>query len=151
MKRHFTKVVNNLIGFVYGMSIAERIGFAISVVVGIYFGISIWVCADKVPATATDYEQLENQMYAIEQNPDILFNTDCAIDINDDIITVEYRNANCRLKVEYDKNFEILSTSEYDKSVGWLEALLCSICIGVAFFVLINGIVITIEDMYLNE
>ncbi len=148
MKRCFTKVVNAFIQLVHGMSIVEKIGFVIGTIVAIAFAICFYVFTDTVPATAMDYEPLEKQMYAIQQNPNLLLKTDCNININNDIITVELSNAECGLNVEYGKNFEILSTSNYDKGSYWLGTLIWAISIGVAIFVLVNYSVIIMEDIY---
>lgn len=87
--------------------------------------IILFIYTDKVPATPTDYEQLEEQVYALQQNPDLLLEIDgnINININDKIITIEFENDECKITAKYDKNFEILSLSKKDKSHFWLLAL----------------------------
>lgn len=101
----------------------QIVGFAISGLVGIALTIMMFVYTDKVPATPSDYEQLENQVKVIQQNPDLLLETDCNININGEIITVEFENDECKMTAKYDKDFEVLSTSKEDKSMFWLWAL----------------------------
>ena len=106
----------------------QIVGFAISGLVGIALTIMMFVYTDKVPATSSDYEQLEDQVNVIQQNPDLLLETDC--NINGEIITVKFENNECRMTAKYDKDFEILSTSKEDKSMFWLLALVLALIIG---------------------
>lgn len=108
----------------------QIVGFAISGLVGIALTIMIFVYTDKVPATSSDYEQLEDQVNVIQQNPDLLLETDCNININGEIITVKFENNECKMTAKYDKDFEILSTSKEDKSMFWLLALVLALIIG---------------------
>lgn len=133
MRRCFTWIVNWFIQWIRKMEIEERIGFAISGAIGIVVGIALFVPVDKVPATAIDYEPLEKQMSAIQQNPDLLLKTKCNISITDDVITVIFSNDECKLTVKYDQNFKVLSTSKTDQYMFWLLALGRAVLIG--FFV----------------
>ena len=108
----------------------QIVGFAISGLVGIALAIMMFVYADKVPATPSDYEQLEDQVNVIQQNPDLLLETDCNININGEIITVEFENDECKMTAKYDKDFEVLSTSKEDKSMFWLWALVLGLIVG---------------------
>ncbi|MCI8384799.1 MAG: hypothetical protein HFJ33_08135 [Clostridia bacterium] len=108
----------------------QIVGFAISGLVGIALTIMMFVYTDKVPATPSDYEQLEDQVNVIQQNPYSLLETDCNIKINGEIITIEFENDECKMTAKYDKNFEVLSTSKEDKSMFWLWALVLSLIVG---------------------
>ncbi|MCI9040186.1 MAG: hypothetical protein HFJ29_10180 [Clostridia bacterium] len=143
MKRCFTWVVNWFIQWVRKMGIEERIGFAIGGVIGIVVGIALFVSVDKVPATAIDYEPLEKQMSAIQQNPDLLLKTNCNISITDDVITVIFSNDECKLTVKYDQSFEVLSTSKTDQYMFWLLALGLAVLIGY-FVYAVAAILLTI-------
>ena len=144
MKRCFTWVVNWFIQWVRKMGIEERIGFAIGGAIGIVVGIALFVSVDKVPATAIDYEPLEKQMSAIQQNPDLLLKTNCNISITDDVITVIFSNDECKLTVKYDQNFEVLLTSKTDQYMFWLLALgLLGVLIGY-FVYAVAAILLTI-------
>lgn len=145
MKRCFTWVVNWFIQWVRKMEIEERIGGAIGIVVGI----ALFMSVDKVPATAIDYEPLEKQMYAIQQNPDLLLKTNCNISITDDVITVTFSNDECKLTVKYDQNFEVLSTSKTDKYMFGLLALGLAVLIG-SFVYAVVAFLLTIAVL-LNE
>lgn len=70
-----------------------------------------------------DYEQLEKQVNAIQQDSDILLKTDCDINIKDEIITVKLENDECKLTAKYDENFKVLSISKEDKCMFWVWAL----------------------------
>lgn len=108
----------------------QIVGFAISGLVGIALAIIMFVYTDKVPATPSDYEQLEDQVNVIQQNPDLLLETDCNININGEIITVEFENDGCKMTAKYDKDFEVLSTSKKDKSMFWLWTLVLGLIVG---------------------
>lgn len=108
----------------------QIVGFAISGLVGIALTVMMFVYTDKVPATPSDYEQLEDQVNVIQQNPDLLLETDCNINFNGEIITVEFENDECKVITKYDKNFEVLSTSKEDKSIFWLWALVLALIVG---------------------
>lgn len=101
----------------------EIVGVVIAGLLGIVLGIMFYTIIDRVPANPMDYDQLEEQVNSIQQNPDLLLKTDYDINIKDEIITVEFENDECKITVKYDKNFEVLSTSKEDKSIFWLWAL----------------------------
>lgn len=143
MKRCFTWVVNWFIQWVRKMGIEERIGFAIGGVIGIVVSIALFVSVNKVLATAIDYEPLEKQMSAIQQNPDLLLKTNCNISITDDVITVIFSNDECKLTVKYDQSFEVLSTSKTDQYMFWLLALGLAVLIG-CFVYAVAAILLTI-------
>lgn len=149
MKRCFTWVVNWFIQWVRKMGIEERIGFAIGGIIGIVVGIALFVSIDKVPATAIDYEPLEKQMSAIQQNPDLLLKTNCNISITDDVIAVSFSNDECTLMVKYDQNFGVLSTSKTDNYMFWLLALGLAALAG--FFVYAVAAILLTIVVFLSE
>lgn len=108
----------------------EKIGSAMGGIIGIIVAISVFVVIDKVPATTADYEPMEKQVILIQQNPDLLFNTDGNIYINDGVITVNLANDECKLTAQYDQNFEVLSISKKDNYTFWLSALGVAVVIG---------------------
>ncbi len=108
----------------------QIVGFAISGLVGIALTIMMFAYTDKVPATSSDYEQLENQVNVIQQNSDLLLQTDCNINIKGEIITVEFENDECKMTAKYDKDFEVLSTSKEDKAIFWVRALVLPLIVG---------------------
>lgn len=93
-------------------------------------GVILWIASfkdiDTIPATTMDYQPLEELTIAIQQNPQLLFKTNCEVEIDSDFITVTLENKNCKLITKYNKNFEIVSSSKKDKSMFWLLALLLS-------------------------
>lgn len=121
MKRCIKKVID----WIRKNSWKENISFGISAILSIVMSVSIFVDIDTIPATLSDYEQLENQINAIQQNPDLLLETDCNIIVKDDKITVEIENDNCKMTAKYDKNnFKVLETSKEDKYAFWLWAII---------------------------
>ena len=68
----------------------EIVGFVIAGLLGIVLGIMFYTIIDIVPANPMDYDQLEEQVNSIQQNPDLLLKTDYDINIKDEIITVEF-------------------------------------------------------------
>lgn len=134
----------------------QIVGFTISGLVGIALTMVMFVYTDKVPATPSDYEQLEDQVNLIQQNPDLLLETDCNININGEIITVEFENDECKMTAKYDKDFKVLSTSKEDKSTFWLWALVFALIFGGAeiYFVglllslVIHWLIIAVELIF---
>jgi len=106
----------------------QVVGFAISGLLGIALTINLFITTDTVPATSSDYVQLEKLTNVIQQNIDLLLEPDRNID--SEIITVTFENDECKVITEYDKNFEVLSTSKKDKSMFWLLALVFSLIVG---------------------
>lgn len=104
------------------MGLAENVGCLLGGLLGIVLGIIIFISFDKVPATPLDYESLEKQVMAIQQNPDLLLKTDCNINVNGEVIKINFENDNCKITAKYNQNFEVISTSKEDKSVFWLIA-----------------------------
>lgn len=134
----------------------QIVGFAISGLLGIALTIIMFVFADKVPATPSDYKQLKDQVNVIQQNPDLLLETDCNININGEIITVEFENDECKMTAKYDKDFEVLSTSKEDKSMFWLWALVVALifggieiyCVGWVLTLIIDLLKIAVEWIF---
>ena len=77
----------------------EIVGFVIAGLLGIVLGIMFYTIIDIVPANPMDYDQLEEQVNSIQQNPDLLLKTDYDINIKDEIITVEFENDECKITV----------------------------------------------------
>ena len=114
----------------------EIIGISLGAITSLLVCVLLFVSLDKVPATPFDYEQMENQVIAIQQNHDLLFKTNCNIEINNEVITVNFENDECKLIVEFDQNFEILSTSKEDNCWFWLSALGASSLVGILTYFL---------------
>ncbi len=152
MKRCFSWILNCFTQWVKRKTIEEIIGYAIGAIIGIGVGISLFVYIDKVPATAADYEIMEKQMTAIQQNPSLLFKTNCNISIKDDVITVKFSNGKCAMAVQYDQNFKILSTSKEDYHSPWPFALLLTGVLGAIVYVaaasLITIVVLLLETFW---
>ncbi len=129
------------------MKTEEKIGFAISVIISVVVGITLFLSYDMVPATASDYEALENQITHIQQNPDLLLKTNCNIFINDDVITVKFMNDECSMIVKYDQNFEVLSTSKEDNYIFWPFSLGLSVLGGI--FVWTITYIVSLVVLYL--
>lgn len=59
-------------------------------------GVILWIASfkdiDTIPATTMDYQPLEEQAIAIQQNPQLLFKTNCEVEIDSDFITVTLEN-----------------------------------------------------------
>lgn len=130
MKRRIKWLIDWFTSWIGQFDWEQIVGFAISGVIGIALTIMFFIGIDKVPATSSDYEQLEEQVNTIKQNPYLLLETDCNININGETITVKFENDECKMTAKYDKNFEVLSTSKEDKSTFWLVALALALLIG---------------------
>ena len=108
----------------------EKIGFSIGGIMGIIAAISLFASIDKVPATPADYEAMEKQVIAIQKDPKSLFNADCEVCIKNEVITVNFENDECKMTVEYDSNFEVVSISKEDNYMFWMFALVFALFIG---------------------
>lgn len=132
MKRCFRWLINWFTQWVGKMSWQEKVAFAIGGLLGIIMGIIVFVSIDKVPATSMDYQLLEQQAINVQQNPKLLLETNCNIDINDEVITIKFENDECKVYAKYNKNFEMLSYSKEDNHMSWVRAfllaLICGIC-----------------------
>ena len=118
----------------------RRILSIISIVISIAIGIAFFVSIDKEPPTATDYEALEKQISAIQQNPDLLLKTNCNISIIDDVITVNLKKVKCEMTVRYNQNFQILSISKTDTHTSWQFALALSIVLSYLIYLILPSI-----------
>lgn len=127
----------------------EIIGDVIGGIISIILAISIFVIIDKVPATPSDYEPMEKQVMAIQQDPDLLFSTNCNIYIKNEVITVVFKNYECKLTAQYDQNFELLSISKYDNYIFWLFALGIALLMGVFLYCALSFL-ITIVIIFLE-
>lgn len=129
--------------------IEEQIAMILAFIVALAVGILEFASIDVVPATVTDYAELENQMTAIQKNPDLLLKTDCEISIKDEVITVCFQNDQCSLTVQYNQDFEVLSTFQKDGFTFWLWALIIAVMCGI--FIYCVGMILLIIVIYLLE
>lgn len=152
MKRFYRQLFNKFNKKVKQMSKEEIMANTISVIIGVIIALTIFLTFDKVPATMTDYEPLEKQELLIQQNPELLLKTNCNINVNNDIITVTLENSECEINVQYNQNFEVLSTSKKDKCMYWMLAFMISAVIGfwiyAISFLIIYSIINFIEFLY---
>ncbi len=136
MKRCFRWLINWFTQWVGEMSWQEKVGFALGGLLGIVIGISTLVSIDKVPATPMDYQSLEQQAINVQQNPELLLETNCNINIDDEVITIRFENDECKVYAEYNKNFEMLSYSKEDNYIFWVWAFLIALLCGIFTYVL---------------
>ena len=99
MKRCIKWLIDKLKNLLWESEGEQVVGFAISGLLGIVLALMFFVSIDKVPATPSDYEQLEKQVNVIQQNPDLLLDTNCTINVNNEIITVVFENDECKVFV----------------------------------------------------
>lgn len=144
MKRCIKWLINSFNKRISKMQTEEKIGFAIGSVIGILIGIFIFVSIDTAPATIYDYELMEKQLIAIQQNPELLLKTDCSITVKNEIITVCFENDECKLIVRYDQNFKVLSTSKVDNYMFWILALGLALLSGILVYCISSFVVISI-------
>lgn len=123
MKRSMEKLIDKIKFGIGDLYYCQSIGFVIAGILGTLFVLASFAYTDTTPATLSDYEQLEEKANAIEQNPDLLLKTNCKIEINSEIITVEFENEECKLIAKYNQSFKVLSTFRQDKSTFWVLAL----------------------------
>ena len=121
--------------------------FAISALIGIVIFISVFVTADKVPATSSDYKELKDQLEAIEQNPDSLLKTDCNIDIAGEVITVSLENEQCKMIAKYNKDFKLLSSSPKDKAMFWGIAVILALGLASVGFMMVGWVLYLIISL----
>ena len=134
MRRCIQWLTNWFSNWVKKMRWEEKAGFAIGGILGITAGILLFLYIDKVPATPQDYLQLESYVIETQHNPNLLFETECNMRNNGETIYVCFENKECQVNATYNHNFELLSTSNNDKSTFWLWALLVSILLGVCVY-----------------
>ena len=109
----------------------EKAGFALGGIAGIVVCVLLFLSIDKIPATQDDYLQLESYAVEIQQNPSLLFETNCAIKNSNDTVTICFENDECKVIAKYDQELKLISTSREDKSLFWLWALLISLLVGI--------------------
>ena len=134
MKRFIKWLINCFVQWVGKMPWQEKVGFTLGGVLGISIGILIFISFDKVPVTSLDYKPLEEQTIAVQQNPEILIETDCDINVNGEVITINFENDECWVTAKYNENFEMISSSRGDKYTGWIEAFTVAVLCGVITF-----------------
>lgn len=131
MKRCIKWLISWFIQWVGKLSSEEKIGFFFGAVVGLAIGIMLFVSFDTVPATPMDYKPLEEQMTAVQQNPQLLFEINGDIKVEDEVITVLFENDECSITAEYDKNLKLISSSKADESIFLPIAVILTGVIGV--------------------
>lgn len=131
MKRCFRGLINWFTQWVRKMNWQEKIGFVLGGLLGIATFIIVLVSIDKVPATPIDYESLEQQAINVQKNPELLLETNCSINIDDEVITITFENDECKVYAKYNKNLELLSYSKEDNYTLGVWAVCIAIVIGI--------------------
>lgn len=136
MKRFFRSLIDGFVCWVRMLEKQEKIAYAIGAIIGILGAILLFVYIDKVPATETDYAPFENQAIAAQKNPELLFETDCNITVNNGIVTVYFENEECKVTAQYNQDFELLSISKEngDNYIFGLWAFLLALIVGFVIF-----------------
>lgn len=134
MKRCIKWLINWFAQWIGKMRWEERIGFLFGAVVGLVIGIMLFVSIDTVPATPMDYKPLEEQMTAVQQNPQLLLETNCNVEVEEDMVTVLFRNDECSITAKYDKELKLISCSKADESMFGLKAVILTVFIGVVVY-----------------
>lgn len=134
MKRCIKWLINWFVQWVGKLSSKEKIGFFFGAVAGLTIGIMLFVSIDTVPATPMDYKPLEEQMTAVQQNPQLLFETNSNIKVEDEVTTVLFENDECSITANYDKNFKLISFSKEDTSMFLPTAVILTGFIGVLVY-----------------
>ena len=147
MKRCFRWLINWFTQWVGKMTWQGKVGFALGGILGVVIGVITLVSIDKVPATPTDYQLLEQQAINVQQNPELLLETNCNINIDDEVITIRFENDECKVYAKYNKNFEMLSYSKEDNYIFWLWAFLLALLCGI--FAYVSGAFILMILIYL--
>ncbi len=138
MKRLFKSIID----WVSNMEWEEKVAGCISVLLGIFVVVILFTTADIVPATSSDYEILYGYSEELHNSPEtlteMLFDGKCSVTGADDeeVIIIEFENDECKLYVKYNRDFEIISSSEVDKYIHWSFVLIFSIlCFIVVWFI----------------
>lgn len=126
MKRYVKNLINWFTDYFVQFEWKEIVGFVIALMLGCAWFMAYLKVSDTTPATPDDYKPLKNQAKAVAQNPKLLREIDCDINIESGIITVKFENDECKVFAKYDKNFALLSTSEKDKSEFWICVVGCA-------------------------
>lgn len=108
----------------------NKINCTIGLMLSIIASVLVYIHIDKVPASPLYYMPTGNLTIAINKNPNLLFEMDCNIIVNSQILTITFENHQCKTIVKYNKNFEILSVSKEDKYSTWYSALFTAFPIG---------------------
>lgn len=150
MKRFFRKSICWFTQWVEKMNWQEKVGFAFGGLLGIILGIIVFVSIDKVPATPMDYQPLEQKAISVQQNPELLFETNCEINNNDEVITITFKNDKCKVCARYNKNFEMLSYTKEDNHTFWVWAFLIALMFGIIVYG-IGAMVLTVTISLISE
>jgi len=129
MKRFFKSFINGFTSWWKPLKKYEKVAYTIGLVLCICSFLLLFIATDKVPATASDYEPFEKQAIAAQENPEILFEKDCNINVNENNITVVFSNDECKVTAQYNQNFELLSISKENSEnyIFWLFALILAL------------------------
>lgn len=136
MKRFIEKLINSINNWKSNAMVEEKIGVVLGIIIGILVGVSIYINLDTIPATPLDYELMEKQVIAIQENPELLLKSDCNVEMKDEIITAVFKNDECKLKVCFNQDFEVISSKKIDLYIFWPLAFLGSLFLGVEVFLL---------------
>lgn len=89
---------------------------------------------DRVPATPGDFEELYEQLLAVQENPDELIKNEGTIIIYNDNIIYDIENNECKMTGKYTRDFKLIEYSQKDKACSLFVSILLTIVFAVIAF-----------------
>ena len=145
MKRRFSC----LITWITQPEIKENLILGTCFIIAFFIGIVVYFQRAPTPTTEKKFEILEKQAIEIQNSKDIdlLFKIDCNIFADNDTIEVTFKNDDCSLTVQYNKNFEIQSISKSNTNLLALQNALLAAMVSLGVLVYL-AVKILLENEY---
>lgn len=142
------RFINWLIDWFNEFSLKGKVSVIIGIICGVGAGLFIFISTDKIPATPSDYQPLEQQAEYFDENINLLIKENT----NAEKVTVKFENDNCQVSVEYDSNLNKVKVTKEDNAIAWWKVLGLSVFVGVwMYFVqllIIAALLIFLESLW---
>ncbi len=112
----------------------------LAIVLTIVVTILAWISIDKIPAVPEDFVPLYEQLKSVEGKPAEFVMNKGKVIIDEEKITYIIENSQCEMTGVYNRDYELISSSQKDKAMPVFAAVVS--CVLVIAFAFVLGIVI---------
>lgn len=127
------RFINWLTDWFNGFNWKGNVSAIVGIVCGIIIGLFAFITCDKIPATPSDYQYLEQDAEYFDDNINSLLEKK----VNAEEITIKFENDDCEVSIKYDSNLNKMETTKEDKAIPWWAAVAIAVFLGVWMYFLV--------------
>ena len=121
----------------------------VSIILAIWCVVFAWIDFDRVPAVPEDYKSLYERLEYVQGKPEEFVTQKGTVTINEDTISYTIENEECEMTGVYNRDYELISSSQKDKAISTGYAIMVSVVL--FFFVYVGCNVVLYITIFIVE